>query len=226
VTEAASERELKQLQQKVEYALQPTLRGITLLDSIKNVGLTDIENRDDDTHVVPPSEFYKTAKKEVFISGLTLERSFDQGLSSLQEILAAGLLLRVMILRPDAECISWLTVRERRNLGNAIRINVIEVARKAKFIDHPNFKMRLMERFPTFSAVMLDGDIEGNYKESLSEVHFRIQPTTIHKTHHQGLVIQMRMTPEIPHSLFNFVAEELREQWATAIDLDQLPASL
>ncbi len=226
VTEASGERKFNRLRQEVDYVLQPTLRTTrTLLDSIKDVGLTDIENRDDTTNVLPPSEFYKFANREVFISGLTLERTFDQRASALHEILQEGKLLRLLLLRPDAEIIPWLSDRENRDLGNVIMKSVIEVAQREKIVGHPNFTMRLMDRFPTFTAVILDGDIERRSAVYPSEIQFRIQPTTIYKTHHNGLVVQLRKSPETPHDLFDFVVDELRAQWANAIDLNQFLAN-
>jgi len=219
-TEAASERNFGQLQQQVQYVLRPTLRGITLLDSMKNTGLVDIENRDDHEHAIPPSEFYKLAKKELFISGISAQRSFDAEIQILRETLAAGKFLRVLIMRPDADSIPWLTKREKKDISLNIE-DVIRVAQLEGFVDHPNFSMRLMDRFPTFTAIMLDGDIEGSFKEPMLDVQVRIQPTTIYQSHHGGLVIQLRKTPEILFPLFDFAAEELREQWAQAIDLRQ-----
>lgn len=242
-TEVAGERKAGQLQQQVEYVLRPTLRGITLLDSVKNVGLVDIENRDDHEHAVPPSEFYKLAKKELFISGISAQRSFDAEIQTLRDTLAAGKRLRVLIIQPDSDVVPWLTKREKKDIRLDIE-GVIRTARLEGFVDHPNFSMRLMDRFPTFTAIMLDGgiersftrtatpsissimldldlddSIERSFEEPMLDVQVRIQPTTIYQSHHGGLVIQLKKTREIPFPLFDFVVEELREQWAQAIDL-------
>ncbi|MBI3984305.1 toll/interleukin-1 receptor domain-containing protein [Candidatus Microgenomates bacterium] len=222
VTDAANERKFWQFHRQVEYVLQPTLRGITLLDSVKNVGLVDIENRDDRDHLAPPNEFYGLAKKELFISGITAQWSFENAIHTLRDTLEAGKLLRVLIMHPDSDVIPWLTKREEREGMEDIGAHIEDVIRKVHlngFADHPNFSMRLMDKFPTFTAIMLDGDIEKSFKEPMPDVQLRMQPTTIYKTQHGGLVIQSKKTLEIPFPLFDFVAEELREQWAHAIDI-------
>jgi len=221
VSGAAHLKQLRALEKKVSCVFQPTLRkGKTLIDSIKETGLVDIENRDDESSNVPPSKFYNLAINEVFISGLTLERTFDLQINMLHKILDKNIRLFLLLLHPKAEIIPWLSKREKRDLESIINKNVIEVAQREKITEYPNFRMRLMKKFPSFSAIMLDGDIEKNEEQHLSNIYFRIQPTTIYKSHHNGLVIQLEKLKETPNSIFDFIYDELCQQWNNSIKLE------
>lgn len=224
ICEATFERRIKQFEADVGYVLRRSQREIRLLDAIKRVGLVDIENRDDKEYGIPPIQFYMMAKKELFISGISAERTFDEASDTLRDTLDTGRLLRILIVRPDADCVPWLEKREKKSVKTDIE-GVIRTVQRAGLLDHPNFRMRLIERFPTFTAVMIDGDVESSTGEVLNEAQVRMQPTTLAKSHHSGLVIQLKKSPEVPFPLFDFVAEELREQWVAAKELRELLAS-
>ncbi len=211
---------MRQFEQRVEYILAPTLRNISLLDAVKNVGLVDIESRADKEHPLPPTDFYRLAKDELLISGISADRTFDMEVQTLRDTLAMGKRLRVLILRPDCDIVRYLEKREVKPIHTDIE-GVIQIVLDEGFITNPNFAMHLTDKLPTFTAVMIDGDVEkpANDKVSSPDVQVRIQPTTIYHSQHDGLVIQLKKSPEIPFPLVDFVAGELREQWAHAIDL-------
>ncbi|RYE35291.1 MAG: TIR domain-containing protein, partial [Sphingobacteriales bacterium] len=86
-----------------DYAVVDTTnsRGIRFVDAIKMSGLTDIESGGWD-NVAPPINLYTNAKREIFISGITLGYTLDKHRSHLREALARGVKIRLLLLHPQS----------------------------------------------------------------------------------------------------------------------------
>ncbi len=77
-------------------------RGITLMEAIDSVGLSDIENRDNLERVLPPAAFYGEAKYEIVISAITAFRTFDHNRSLLCRAIDDGKKVFILIVHPKS----------------------------------------------------------------------------------------------------------------------------
>ena len=197
--------------------LKPVLvknkRGVTMLEAITNVGLVDIENRDDRLHLLPPTEFYELARNEIVITGVSAFRTFDQHSDILCQALDAGKELYVLILHPDSPDVERLTKREGLDIREQI-MNVIHIISNLQLNRHPGFHIRFMQKLPPFTAVMIDGDVFPTGKEPRDqEAQIRVQPTTVYGTQHSGVILQFKKKSGQPAGAFDCFAEDVRNQW-------------
>src|SRR5260370_40677294 len=60
--------------------LQPVvvknMRGVRILEAVKNIGLVDIENRNETSRSLPPEKIYEASKQEIAITGITALGTF------------------------------------------------------------------------------------------------------------------------------------------------------
>lgn len=196
-----------------------TLRGISLTEAITSAGLIDIENRSDIERALPPIQFYHLAQSEIVISAISAARTLDQHVAKLRVLLDKGLRLRMLLLDPRSYSANELSAIENRNIPEEIRLFGLDVIVREKLHIHPGFSIRLLRERPHFTAVMIDGDLESR-GSSPSDEHgqIRIQPATMAKTQHAGIVIQLKKTSATIPGPFDYFAEDLRNQWKTAAD--------
>lgn len=144
------------------FLLQPILvknaRGVTLLESLKRVGLTDIENRNDEQNALPPKEFLESADREIALSGLSAARTFDQNIDDIKSALRKGKQIYILIMHPDCDAIRRKDFLERRSVKTDI-LQTISIIKQEQFIKKLNFHIRFMKNLPQFTSVMIDGDI-------------------------------------------------------------------
>jgi predicted nucleotide-binding protein len=206
-------------------------RGQTLVEAVTDVGLVDIENRNDRQHSLPPADFYQSAKKELAITGISSARTFDEHVGVLEQLLKKGVRIKILILHPESTDIERLTSREGRGIANDIW-QVLKIIHMKGFMDNPKFTLRLMDRIPPFTAAMVDGDLEGGEEASpAANAEVRVQPGTFHSTQHQGVILTLVNKPvqarrrtvnaAMPSGQheggFAYFAEDLRKQWGEAI---------
>jgi transcriptional regulator with XRE-family HTH domain len=213
-------------EQLLQRALAMNPRGVSLLDAIESVGLVDIENRNEDLQILPPEQFYEMAKKEIVITGLSTYRTFEQKLDSLRAALNAGKTVRVLILYPDLKLIEEqedLSTRERIDILNAIK-GVLSIIRLEKLDQEPGFEIRFMNKLPSFTAVMIDGDVEPEEKlvPQDAQGQIRVQPGTLHGTQHKGVILQFKKKREKPEGAFDYFAADVRVQWRKGTSLKEV----
>ncbi len=207
--------------QELDYPdllFSPTDRPRTVAESIASVGLVDIENRGDQTNVLPPSTFYRRARFELAISGVTLARTFDAGMSLLRETLDRGVVMCLMVLDPNAPVISSVVNRERDRAIRADIEHVITLAADIRREYGKNFELRVMGAKPPFTAVMIDGDIRSVGLPAV-DAEIRVQPASMFDTQHEGLVLAFKnqhRQPGEPRGVFEYFASDLRAQWKAA----------
>lgn len=199
-----------------DLLFRDTDRAVTLAESIQLAGLSDIENRNDDRHGLPPARFYRRARSEVVVSGITLARTFDQNGALLVEMLRSGIQIRALLLHPDSPDVPPITRREEdRDIRHDI-LHTLELAAR-RYGMFEGFSVRLMERMPPFTAVMIDGDVAARHAAPRdSEGEVRVQPGTAFGTQHEGLVMAFRKRSADaggPLGIFDYFAEDLRNQW-------------
>ena len=220
-------------EQILQRALATNPRGVSLLEAIESVGLVDIENRNEDlrkiSQILPPEQFYETAKREIVITGISTYRTFEQNLHTLRTALGAEKTVRILILYPDPKLIEEkedLTNRERVDILNAIK-GVISIIRLEKLDQERGFEIRFMRKLPPFTAVMIDGDVEPSGKiPQDTEGQIRVQPGTIYGTQHKGVILQFEKKREGPEGGFDYFAGDVRAQWRKGVPLEEVLADL
>jgi|SRR5580700_3324742 hypothetical protein len=188
-------------------------RGINLLGALDDVGLVDIENRDHLNHALPPHQFYLTAEREIVITGVSALNTFTQHLDTLLDLLKSGKVVFVIILHPKSKHAEHMDAIEKRPVREEI-FGVIGVVKRVGLNRHHGFKMKFFETLPSFTGVMIDGDVHptGDFAQD-AHGQMRVQPVRRHLTHHLGVVLQFRKKRKGPAGGFDFFAEDLRTQW-------------
>lgn len=196
--------------------LQRTHRGTTLLEAVTRAGLFDIENREDESiQSLPPVAFYKTATAEVLITGITGYRTFDQHIAIIETLLKAGKRVRVLLLNPKCEDAKAMTETEQKDIPAEIE-QALDMAARGGLFAMPGFEVALVDQKLPYTAVMIDGDLCPLGSNPLDgNGQLRIQPSTLFKTQHRGLVIQLQNTAA--KSGFDYFADDLRNVWKTAL---------
>ncbi|OPZ87794.1 MAG: hypothetical protein BWY76_00290 [bacterium ADurb.Bin429] len=194
-------------------------RNQSMFRSIESVGLVDIENREDVSAPLPSEVYYTEAQREIMISGITAQRTFDQHLHIIQDALVKGKRVYILIIHPYGPGIKELSDTEGRDIHLEI-LQTINVILRNHLVQEPGFNIRFMKAKPPFIGVMLDGDVvptgvEPNDKSA----QIRIQPMTAHHTSHKGVVLQFRKIASSAGA-FDYFARDLRMQWASAISED------
>lgn len=178
------------------------------------LGLETVAARDDVTELLPPADFYESAKHELLLTGVSVARTFDIHISVLRSALARGKRVCVLILDPKSPDVRRLSKREGRPIGADIR-STLRIARLEGFLQHPGFELRLAPRLPPFTAVMLDGNIS-NDAVAVEGARLRVQPGTSCSSQHDGVVMQFRRGPPASSIGFDYFAGDLRGQWQAA----------
>lgn len=194
------------------------MRGVTILQAVRSVGIVDFENRDDLEHALPPAKIYEVAQREIAITGISAHRTFDQHISLIHQTLAAGKKLYVLILDWDSPDVVVSTKRERKDMRNEI-LQTIDVIKNEELNQHSGFQIKFMQRLPSFTAIMIDGDISPTGKPLDQDGQICVQPSTVHGTQHNGIILQFKKTiRRYPAGAFDYFAEDLRKQWQEGIE--------
>ncbi len=187
-------------------------RDLTITEAAQRVGLVDVEDRQNDRNVLPPTEFYVLAKREIAISGVSAFRTFDQHFHILQRALDDGKRVYVLIIAPDAPVVPLLAELHKLDIQSQIE-DVINRIIRANLAIHPNFRIRFLKEVPTFTANMIDGDLKPDSSvPDDTEGQIRVQPATKHQTQHRGMVYQFAKVSG--GGGFDLFAADFRDQWA------------
>jgi hypothetical protein len=181
----------------------------------RSVGLQSVEDRSDPGRSIPPEVVFRRAKQEVFISGVSCYRTFDQHRAVIDELADKGVALYVLLMDPDSAGVAELSAREKKPIGTEIR-QVIEIIRNNGKLNPGCLQLRLMSRMPTFTAVMVDGDVAMRDLEKTPSSTLRVQPLVGHSVQHQGIILEFGRHSTGPINGFDFYAEDLRKQWSDA----------
>jgi len=180
------------------------------------LGITSIEDRSDPGQGVPPEVIFRKARQEVFISGISCYRTFDTHREVVDEIVSSGKDLYVLIMDPDSADVADMSVRLRKPIGNEIR-QVITIIKNNSTLRPDKVHIRLMSRMPTFTAVMVDGDIAAQRQTSTaSHSEIRVQTLITHNVQHKGVILAFGPNSTGNVNGFDFYASDIREQWADA----------
>lgn len=207
--------------------LQKNDRGVTLLQAINNAGMVDIEIREDKLTPFPPYQFFKNAKHEIVISGISASRIFEVHIGVIQECLNSGNKVHVLLSHPDSGALNEFLQNENKDKLVEIR-KVISDIKLAKLHEHPGFKLRFHKKLPTFTYLMIDGDLDPTGDHPRDEGgQIRVQSVCFHPAHHRRIVLQFRKKKNaLSDGAFEYYAEDLRIQWKSSEQDDSVFSKL
>ena len=171
------------------------------------------------------------AKQEIVITGISAHTTVVKHFDELIEALEASKDLRLLILRPDyksfEEMEDWEHMKIVAEIRSAEIRSVIQSVKLHGIDQFDNFEMRFMRRIPSFTGIMIDGDVNHKGKTPRdSEGQVRVQPTSTHSTQHRGVILQFRKKTNFPNGAFDFFAEDMRKQWQKGVPLKDLPSDI
>lgn len=186
-------------------------RGTNLLHSIKFVGLEDIECREDRLTPLPPPQFFEDAENEIVITGISAYKIFFQQMNILEKRLELGKKIYVLLLDPESVDYKKFSDDEGKDKEE---INaVLRRIKLHKLHGHPGFAIRFLEKLPTFTYLMIDGDLFPTGKHAQDKRgRIRIQPVSFHRTQQTRVVIQFRKNSS-EGGAFNYFSDDLRHLW-------------
>lgn len=193
--------------------LATNARGVTMMRAISSVGLTDIENRQDDASPLPPDSYYSLAQREIVISTLTGGLTFQLHIKVIEKALDRGVKVCILLLHPDSAEESQL--ESHRGIRRRDIEKSIEAVVSSGLTDHAGFAIRFRNQPPPFTAIMLDGDLSPTgVKPNDKAGQIRVQPVTTYVPLQRGTVLQFKKIGRSDSSSFDYFAEDLRKQWA------------
>jgi hypothetical protein len=203
----------------------PNWRGVSLLTGIGQAGLVDIEDRDYEEKPLPPAEYYRLAKHEIALTGITLITTFRLHRELLLERLKANIEIYVLLIDPlNSPEVHRINENEDRRDKTDIRHEIrdaLSIMNSAGFLEYYNkhmFHVRFLQEKPPFIGVMIDGDI-ARVSPWAHDAQIRVQPLRMYKSVHKGTILQFKHEKKERSSRlggFAFFAADLREQWSRA----------
>jgi hypothetical protein len=201
--------------------ITPNPRGVTMLTAISEAGLADIENRDYGDRSLPPSEFYRRAKREIAISGVTLLQTLQRDWETLFTALQKDMHVYVLLLDPSSTAAIETAEPESLNIRREIEKSLSSMATRG-FTTARTFHVRFTAQRLAFSAVMIDGDVSAKESPHDKGAEIRIQPATMYRSIHKGVVFQFAKGRGRRTTGFDYFAEDLRNQWLQAIERPEI----
>ncbi len=181
----------------------------------RDVGLSDIDHRDNTRNALPPAMVYNEAKEEIVIIGVSLNRVLDQHYSYLTERAQQGIRVRLMLLDPASQDVrrvitDWGHARVKREIRSSIK-----QIRELGLTKSDLIKIRYLPALPPFTGIMIDGDIEAKgplYRDACGFV--RIQPSARYVSQHNAPILQFHKKPSSSGaSIFDMYATDIRRLW-------------
>ncbi len=197
--------------------LRTNRRNIRLIDAIKASRLVDIEIRDEGDKHLPPSSIYEDEKlKEVIITGINISSTLQNNMDKIVGIIDQK---KVYIIICDEKTIGIdeMSTIERRNVIAEIEHVKYIIKNDERIKNKKNFKMRSFKYLPSYTAIMVNGNIEDDTTFEYNDAYIRIQPRRMKLTHHNGVVFQFEKDKE-ESKCFDLFANDLREIWKTSTE--------
>jgi|GEM_PF-3214223 len=207
----------------------PNWRGVSLLTGIGQAGLIDIEDRDYEEKPLPPAGYYRQAKHEIALTGITLITTFRLHRELLLERLEANIEIYALLIDPNSKDIHRINENEERrdmtDIRNEIR-DALAIMKSAGFLEYYKkhmFHVKFFQERPPFIGVMIDGDI-ARASPWTQGAQIRVQPFRMYKSVHKGIVLQFKYEKKGYQSTgkgrdlggFASFAEDPRKQWSKA----------
>ncbi len=196
--------------------LRSNLRKVPLVTAIRHIGMVDIESRNEgDRHLPPEAVYTLPALRELVISGITSASSFRNHMSLIKRLLEDKADVYFLICSEQTVGLDKISEIERRNVAAEIQ-EVRDVITMEKLLFDQHFQIKCFSCLPTFTAVMINGDIAPRRTQPQdSRGTIRVQPRRMESTHHDGIVLEFKNTSNARDG-FSLFSADLREQWRVA----------
>ncbi len=193
-------------------------RGVRFVDAINMSGLIDIESGrwGNIYNIAPPTDLYVNAKREIFISGITLATTLEQHREFLQEALDRGVKIRLLLLHPQSkDSIVVNTINKRKqsyyySIGGALSI----IKNDTTMFKNKNVEVKFAEELPPLIGILIDGDIAAESNPTDSAGIIRINPYFRSPKHNDWYIQFARSNNNL--DAFTDFAEEYRQYWKRA----------
>lgn len=211
----------KELKEKVNFDL--LIKEYPIFNNLNSTGLVDVENRSYEQKALPPKEFYELAKNEIFTFAISAVMTFNVKLELLKNLLDKGINVYFLLLNPKSNQVEIISNREGRPIGNDIE-TVIGIVKRNNLTDYPNFRLKFFDFQLNYTSVMIDGNINNLPITETTDLNsnVRIQPLSITKTAHKGVVFQFEKLENERETIYEYFNNDLRNIWNSAIDFDKL----
>lgn len=197
------------------YLFNPEKSGSKLIGGAQESGLVAVQVRGVD-NPIPPQKYIRLAKKELVITGISAYRTFDQYIEVIKETLTAGVDVYVIIMDPDSSATKEISNIEKKNVSVDI-LQTVDNIKQKKLNQFNNFYIKFSTQVPSYTAVMVDGDINSVGAKSYDEGgKIRVQPRSLHGLQDQGVILQFENN-ENKGNGFAYFSADLRKQWLAAI---------
>lgn len=194
-------------------------RGIRFVDAIKASGLKDIESKKwkNSYNIAPPQELYVNAKREIFISGVTLGTTLEQHREYLRDALERGVKVRLLMLHPhSADSFVVSSINKRFQSFAISQQNSLAIIKNdTGTFKHRNMEIRFAELLPSLLGVLIDGDIGNSIAPVDNGGIIRVSPY-FKSPSHGDWYLQFSRTDN-DRDAFSDFASEYRYYWDAAI---------
>lgn len=189
-------------------------RNTLLLESIREVGLYDIENRAVATNQYLPETFFKKAKNEILILALTANTTLVEYSDMFKYLITdKAVRIKLIILYPERSLIEQLEKYNTDKLLEEIN-STIEIIRNKSLYGEAGFEVKFIRNIPPYTAVLIDGDVDHvSAKPFDGGAEIRVQPSSIFENQHAGVIIHLLKTNPKTKGVFEFFASDMRNAW-------------
>ncbi len=193
-------------------------RGIRLVDAIKLSGFTDIEARkwEGKYNMTPPIELYMKAKREIFVSGITLRTTIEIHREYLRDALERGVKIRLLLLSPNSpDSFVVRNINKRmQSYANSIGGVLSIIQNDTAMFKNKNVEVRFADNVPPLIGLLIDGDIAATDDPNDSGGVIRINPY-FKSLKHNDWYLQFSASDSKDDAFSDFAAE-YRHYWKNA----------
>lgn len=193
-------------------------RGIRLIDAVKMAGLSDIESRKWKKvyNIAPPVELYENAKREIFVSGVTLGVTLENHREYLRTALKKGVKIRLLLLDPSSpDTVIVGNINNRfQNFASSMQNSLAIIANDTEMFHNKNVEVRFASNIPPLVGMLIDGDITAEGRPMDTNGIVRVNPYFKSPVHNDWYLQFTRSNGE--YDAFVDFAAEFRQYWKAA----------
>lgn len=193
------------------YISRANFHGIRLVDAMRHAGISDIEDKN--SNLTPPVHIYQSARREIFIAGITNKFTIHLYKSTLDSAMQRGVKVKLLFLDPHSADTNVVRAINKRGESFSLEFEGSRtiIRNDSEFFHNPNLSLKFVDKIPTFIGVMIDGDVEHMKDPSDTNGVIRIVPY-LRSPMHDDWVLQFSKSNE-PRCTFNDYAHEFRYIW-------------
>lgn len=190
-----------------------TTKDELLWGKITEIGLTDIKRRGLIKNQSVSTQIYDIPKRNILITGLTCYYTITYYNDKIKNLLDSGRDVYMIFLNPYSKDIPLISSANKVDVTMEINASLAQIS-KSGLSARKNFHLKLFDRIPQFTGIMIDGDIEPvGIKPNMENGILNIQPILLHHAQDKGMIFEFKYQNLKSDSSFTYFAEEFRLQW-------------